>query len=163
MEDRIEVMSDRHLRDTSPLPSDGIIIALTSEVVCAEIVELLRLRLGSILKIPQSAVSCHFSVKGSIISPKIQVDLEKAEGVDAATVLEVIESVWCGIPSIKPGLRDELGIRLRDLRSERAKEETKKEGENSSTREEGREEGSAIPGKADHPDTETTRTEAGRT
>jgi hypothetical protein len=162
LEDRIEVMSDRHLRDTSPLPSDGIIIALTSEVVCAEIVELLRLRLGSILKVPQSAVTCHFTVKGNKISPEIQVDLDKAEGVTAATVQKVIQIVWCGTPPIKLGLRDELEIRLRDLRSERVKEETKKEGENSSTRKEGRDEGFPVSRKADDSDPEATGAKGSR-
>lgn len=117
-------MIDPHLRPNHPVPSDGIVLGITQDVVLAEIIELLRLRLMSILKIPSEAVNCEMAVssQGKII-PEIQIDTEAAEGLTPDQIRDVVQSVWWGVQPVRPGIRDELEERLQDLRSRR--EQTK--------------------------------------
>lgn len=109
-------------QETSPWPSDGIVLGLTQDVVLSEIVELLRLKIVDILKIPRSAVQCGFSAENGKIFPEIQVSQTMAEGVSSDEIEEVIKSLWFGSPPVLPGIRDELRDRLADLRSTRGTE-----------------------------------------
>lgn len=123
MEQRsLEVMGDPPLRRTDPLPSDGIVLGITTDVVYGEMVELLRLRLASILKIPENAVDCRLSVKEGKIIPEINIEMDDVEGLDPEQVTAVIQSVWWGVQPVRPGIRDELQDRMLDLGARRARE-----------------------------------------
>lgn len=113
-------MEDPHLRPVHPLPSDGIVLGITQDVVLAEIMELLRLRIMSILKISAEAVHCEIAVssQGKII-PEINIDMDAAKGLTADQVKDVVQSIWWGVQPVRPGIRDELEERLQDLRSRR--------------------------------------------
>lgn len=118
----LEVMSDPHLRPQKPLRYPGIVLGITFDVIYMEVIELFRLRLCSILKVPESAVNCRVTVKDGKMMPEVDVDLDAAKGVEAEQVKAVIQSVWWGVPPVRPGIRDELAERLQDLGTRRARE-----------------------------------------
>lgn len=111
------VMADPHLKNTSPLPSDGIVLGITRDVVMMEIAELLRLKLAGIMKIDLPSIECSITVAKGKVIPEINVDAHAAEGLEHAQIKEVIQSVWWGVKA-------ELEERLQDLGSRRVKEET---------------------------------------
>ena len=114
------VMADPHLRNTAPLPSDGIVLGVTRDVVVMEIAELLRLKLANILKIDLPAIECSITLAKGKVIPEINVDANAAKGLEHSQIKEVIQSVWWGVKA-------ELEQRLQDLGSRRDKEEAKKE------------------------------------
>lgn len=121
------IMTDPHLKSKHLLPSDGIVLGITTDVVFAEMVELMRLRLASVLQIPESAVDCQVAVKDGKIIPEINISMDMAEGLTPEQVTEVIQAVWWGVKPVRPGIRDELEDRLLDLRTRRAREKTEEE------------------------------------
>jgi hypothetical protein len=112
-----EKMEDPHLANRSPLPSDGIVLGITRDVVFAEIAALIGLKLAHILKIDPEDITCSIALAKGKVIPEIQVDGDAAEGLEPTQIKEVIQSVWWGV---KP----ELEQRLQDLGSRRGKEET---------------------------------------
>jgi hypothetical protein len=118
----LEIMSDPHLAPQKPVFPDGVVLGISCDVVYMEIIELFRLRLSSILQVPESAIDCRVTVEQGKVMPEVNIDLEKAEGATAEQVKEVIQSVWWGVPPVRSGIRDELIERLQDLGTTRARE-----------------------------------------
>jgi len=110
-----EVMADPHLRNTSPLPSDGMVLGITTEVVNTEIVTLVRMKLSNILKISLDSIHCGILWHDGKVIPEINIETDSAEGLSSDDIRQVIQSIWWGI---KPELEE----RLRGLRTRRARE-----------------------------------------
>jgi hypothetical protein len=106
----------------------GLIFALTRDVVAKEIGEMLQLKLASVLQVPPNAVSCVVELHVDKVVPHIQVDNDIAEGLSPDQIRKVIQSIWCGVQPVRPGVRDILEERLKGLRSRRVREEAQKEG-----------------------------------
>lgn len=102
-----------------------MILGITRDVIAADMAELFRAKLATILRVPGSAVTCTLRLENGKIIPKIEIDGDAAEGLSPDQIREVIASVWKGVPPL-PGIREMFIQRLLDMRSRRVRPETQK-------------------------------------
>jgi hypothetical protein len=85
-----------------------VIFLLNRERVLLEVVELARLKIAALLKLPGPAVSARIELKAGRLSPVFEVASDMARGLSEVDVREAIASV-------REGTRAELTTRLEGL------------------------------------------------
>ncbi len=85
-----------------------MIFILNSEYVLWEIVELARLHMCEVLKVPTSAIEAKMELNDEVMNPEFLVDADQCEGVNHAEIRQVLETVYTDC-------KQELYERLKDL------------------------------------------------
>jgi hypothetical protein len=71
-----------------------LIFLLNRERVLLEVVELARLKIAGVLRVPAEAVSAHLERKDDKASPVFDISMDEAKGLTQDMVREVIASVY---------------------------------------------------------------------
>jgi hypothetical protein len=71
-----------------------MIFLLNRERVLVEVVELARLKIAGLLRVPASSVTARLDLKDGKVSPVFEVETKEALGIPQAAVQEVIASIY---------------------------------------------------------------------
>jgi len=82
-----------------------MIFTLNKEYVFWEVVELARLQMCEVLKVPTSAIEAKLDLGIGVISPEFLVDADQCKGVTPEGIRAVLESVYAQC-------KEELEVRL---------------------------------------------------
>ena len=89
-----------------------MIVLLNKERVVYEVVELARLKMAGIMRVPSSAVEAKIELKGGLLSPTFAIDREQAKGLKSEQMRDVMSTVYTN-------LKAELKSRLNGLEERR--------------------------------------------
>ena len=99
----------RWYRPGKPLPPSDHLYLLTRETVIIECIELARMKIAGVLKVPLESVTAKVSVRKGRVSPEFQVGMGDAVGVTEDQIREVVGSVYRWVKA-------EMGQRMEGLR-----------------------------------------------
>lgn len=85
-----------------------MIFLLNSEYVLWEIVELARLHMCEVLKVPLKAIEAKLELNNDTLNPEFTVDADYCKGVEPGEIRQVIETVYIDC-------KQELYERMKDL------------------------------------------------
>ncbi len=85
-----------------------MIFLLNSEYVLWEIVELARLQMCEVLKVPAAAIEAKLELNDDVLNPEFLVDADLCKGVEPEEIRQVLQTVYTDC-------KQELYERLKDL------------------------------------------------